>query len=125
MEVKRGNQVRVRHPSLRQGQTSEESGSGTGSGGGTAEGGEEEEEEDEEEDDDEEGDDDGEVEEEFDGSEEPSSGRGSESMSSLGQPTSPSRYPLGTRRIGGHSQHFRCINQCVDQTRSLHWLSCT
>ncbi|GLB42654.1 hypothetical protein LshimejAT787_1201030 [Lyophyllum shimeji] len=68
------------------------SGSGSGSGSGSTEEEEEDEEEDEEEEEEEE-----EVDEE--GSEEPSTGRASGSMSSLGQPVS-SRYPFQFRRPG-------------------------
>lgn len=76
-------------------ETSSRSRSGTGSA----------EQEDEDDDDDE---DDDEDEDEFDGSEEPSSGRGSESMSSLGQPISPQRLPFSLRRPGGpgHSRNI-------------------
>ncbi|KAF8907061.1 hypothetical protein CPB84DRAFT_1744844 [Gymnopilus junonius] len=73
------------------GSTEEESGNGSG-------GTEEEEEEEEEEDDDDDDDDD---EEDFGDSEIQSSERASGSMSSLGQPISPSRYPFGMRRPVG------------------------
>jgi len=77
------------------------SGTGSGSGGGSAEG-EEEDEEDEEDEDDDDDEDDEDDEDVIDDSEEPSSGRASGSMSSLGHPIgSPSRYPFGMRRPTG------------------------
>jgi len=95
------------------GQMSTESGSGTGSGSGTAEEGEEEGDEKEEAGDDEEEVDDDEVDEDFDGSEDPSSAHGSESMSSLGQPISPSRHHLGTRRVQGHTRNISGVSSGI------------
>ncbi|KAF9523314.1 hypothetical protein CPB83DRAFT_887000 [Crepidotus variabilis] len=91
------------------GHTSEEesssaSGTSTGSGSGSGEGeagAEEEEEEEEEDDDDDLGLDEEDEDDDDFASEDPSSGRGSESMSSLGHPISPGRYPFGMRRPGG------------------------
>ena len=76
--------------------TSKSTSDGSGS---TSESREEEIEEEEEDDDDDDDDDDDEEGDDFDSEEpsEPASG----SMSSLGHPISPSRYPFGTRRSGG------------------------
>ncbi|KAF8152199.1 hypothetical protein B0H34DRAFT_109453 [Crassisporium funariophilum] len=82
--------------------------SGSKSGSGSTEDDDEEEEEEEEDDDDDEEEED----DEFD-SEEPSSGRASGSMSSLGQPiNSPSRYPFGNRRpVGaGHGRSMSGVS---------------